>query len=149
MSNEDDRKTEVFTQSHHFHQDIALYNYVKSCGWLIHDDDIRIERESNGDDCSLPHTTTQLVWIAPQSIKLGIIPDFPSAHNSWRTQQASNGISEGRFSTTTLTCQTQNLSTMQLKTHIVDGMNRHISSLIVHIEIFDCKQHILFLSRGS
>src|ERR1700687_270895 len=38
---------------------------------------------------------------------------------------------------------------MKSKTYIVDGMNGHIASLIVHIEIFDLKQHILLLFRGS
>src|SRR5712692_6833097 len=38
---------------------------------------------------------------------------------------------------------------MQLKTDIVDGMDWYISRLIVHVEIFDLKQHSLLLHGDS
>src|ERR1017187_2366829 len=68
MCNEDDRKTQMFTQGHQFYQDITLHNHIKSRCWLIQDDDFWIERESNGNDRTLSHAATQFVLIAAQAI---------------------------------------------------------------------------------
>src|SRR5215831_1659102 len=38
---------------------------------------------------------------------------------------------------------------MQCETHIIDGMNRNISGLVVYIEVFDLKQHVLLLLDDS
>src|SRR6266702_133163 len=68
MCDEDDREAEIVAQSHNLREDIALYYHIECSGRLIHDNNLWIKCERDGNNRSLAHATTQFMRIAMQAI---------------------------------------------------------------------------------
>src|SRR5258707_9378737 len=68
MCNEDDREVQALAQAHDLQQDFTLHDNIECSRRLIHDDQLRRERQGDGYDCTLAHATAQFMWIAADAI---------------------------------------------------------------------------------
>ena len=65
MRDEEDRESELRLEIVNLLQDLALHDDVESGRRLVHDHELRIERERHRDDHALPHSAGELVGVGP------------------------------------------------------------------------------------
>src|SRR5215472_5646902 len=68
VGDEDHREVKLLAQEHDFAQNLPLDHHVQRRRRLVHDDDLRRERERNGNGGALAHAAAQLVRITAESL---------------------------------------------------------------------------------
>ena len=69
VRDEDHREAQARLQGLDLIEDLALHHHIQSRGGLVHDDQLGVERQRDGNDRALAHATTELVRKTAQSIR--------------------------------------------------------------------------------
>ena len=70
MGDEEDRKAEPRLEVENFLQDLSLHDDVERGGRLVHDDQLRIERQRDGEHDALTHAAGKLVRVVVEPCRL-------------------------------------------------------------------------------
>src|SRR5579883_2521947 len=68
MGDKDHGEAEIAAQRHNFGQDFALDHYIQGGGWLIQNDNFRIECQGDSDNGALAHAAAEFVREALEAV---------------------------------------------------------------------------------
>ena len=68
VSNQNNSRTSLFLCNLQDVKNLSLNGYVKSGGWLVSNDDVRVICNSNCNNNTLTHTTRELMWERIQTV---------------------------------------------------------------------------------